>query len=141
MTLPSTLSGLIRLGLDCLEGVSTMPETYVIDMDQWHLAPKKSKKQPIQPPTRVCLAGCVMALILAADPTQELTPSDLDTGEVWGKLRALNWAQGGWVRNAGEAMGLKVEGFDRSLVEYKKDAAVFRSEMLRLAEELEAVGL
>lgn len=137
--IPTTLSALIRHGLDCLDVILTKPELYTVDMDKWHAGFPPSKKVPVPAPTRVCLAGAVMAVTLGADPQANLAPSDFPGH--WGPLRALNWVQGGYVHSAGEALAVEIRGFDRPLPEYRPDPAGFRTGLLGLADELQQAGL
>ena len=130
------LQTLIRHAIECLAEVRLAPERYRIDMEAWHTAiqVKDKKAGTVTPMTRVCLAGSVMARTLKADPTQTLGCSDFLP--FWGPLRALNWSQGGWLKEAFEALRLTSRWADRPITEWARDSVGFMADMLALADEV-----
>lgn len=131
------LQALIRHAVDCLDAVRLRPDRYRIDMETWHTANQVKDKKAgtvTQMPTRVCLAGSVMATTLGADPLTTFGCSDfLDW---WGPLRALNWAQGGWLNEAFQAILRTCRWADRPITEWARDPVGFRTDLLALADEL-----
>ena len=147
-TLPDKPSELIRVAIADLEKCEQDPR-YVIEMSVWHEdatvvrtdADEQGKPDAI---CAVCLAGAVMAKSLGTKPDGRATPSMVVDGEAdRGRLLALDSLRVGDMVGAMLSLGLD-EPEDtsvRSVAAYHDDSIRFKSDMRRLADDLERAGL
>lgn len=142
--LPDLPSQLIRVSLRDLRKVEK-DEGYRVNMGDWHCGDEGLQ------PCEVCMAGAVMAKTLKVERSQNASPYSFDSS-VAGKLLAIDFLRNGDVASAIDTLSvnhrqrhtrrrkMKDRGM-RGVVDYHVDPARFRREMLRLARDLEAVGL
>lgn len=131
--LPDKPSELIRLALKDLARVKRDPR-YSVDMGTWHGLDLRGK-------CHVCLAGAVMACRLPTDPSRSFHPENFSLG-IEDKLRALDQFRQGKMNRALEHLGVYDSPVaDREVTPHAVSPRRFRSDMLKLAKELEEVGL
>lgn len=129
--LPHVPSALIRLALADLRKVEAMPETYDVNMYDWH-EPKNGK-------CSVCLAGSVMASSLGVSSDKAEYPGAL--GEHNGAaLDALNSLRVGWVEEAFMCLSINESFKDREIPIYSFEPESFHLAMRVLASDLEMIG-
>jgi hypothetical protein len=137
-TLPDKLSALIFLALRDLEAVEAQPQTYQVDMWNWH-NPRRSGL------CHVCFAGAVMANTLGVSPLEAKHAFEYPK-EDQVKFRALNLARlGQWV-SAFSMLGIhhdydEIAAFLPRPQPYEEDPDHFKSTLYNVAHELEARGL
>lgn len=148
--LPKKPSALIRLAIDDLKQAEKSDE-YRINMNDWHDGALTERYNPdtcqreVGSPCEVCLAGSVMAFSLNLPPTHRAFPDNWGD-EIAGRLEAINGFRIGQVYEALVAMRhpkadkISKKVPDREIVDYRNDPAVFKRQMLRLAQELEKAG-
>lgn len=140
--LPDLPSALIRLALSDLEKVEEAEE-YQVNMRDWHIYwdPKDVDTTPdVSGKCVVCLAGGVMAFSMGADRKEDLTPSNFPLKDRV-KLSALDDFRTGDVGNGFSRMGLDhCPLSDTSKTHYSEDPARFKTEMHKMADDLEAAG-
>lgn len=130
LTLPDKPSALLRLALDDLAKVEALSDRYQVDMERWHLPDAARSK------CSVCLAGSVMAMSLGADPTMALDPYEWWDDTIEKKLELLNELRLG---NTATISGARC--LSRSVPHYSTSPTQFRTALLSLASDLEALGL
>ncbi len=74
--LPTKLSELLLLAVADAKKCEAMPETYVLEMLDWHLPEQIDDR--LTGKCAVCMAGAVIAQTLGADPSKELMPCDYE---------------------------------------------------------------
>ena len=139
--LPGKFSKLIRLALHNLDEVER-DHIYEVDMNKYH-APIKNPDGSFKE-CRVCLAGAVMAKHLGRKPRTYYDPCCF--GEIQGaKLRALDYLRTGNLIGAlFRFPGVNVHDFEiknENITNYKVNKTRFKKSLLKIADQLEAVGL
>lgn len=132
--LPDKPSELIRLAVKDLTICEQMPETYKINMGDWHDRMYGDNK------CHVCLAGSVMAQTLGANPNRIIYPSETDHRD---KLRALSDFAFGDIEGGIRYLSLtgKVEPPKMAAISnYAADPKQFKADMLTLAQKFEDLG-
>lgn len=136
----------MRLALNDLRKVESLPETYQVDMGSWH-CPYLNSSAGDESACHVCFAGSVMAISLKANPELRLGAGDY--GPEWSNVfRALDFARVGEVRNAFAELGrdpmklIKANLFERDAdVSYhSEDPKQFRKDMFKIVHALERIG-
>lgn len=134
--LPDIPSELIRLALSDLQKCEADP-AYYINMGLWHKPTSGGNA------CMVCLAGAVMAKSLNMPKNEELFPNIFDhTTDC--KLNALNDFRLGCVKDGLNSMYIENDlgdELDRHITPYEEDKEKFFSDMTKLADDLEEVGL
>ena len=135
--LPKIPSKLIRLALKDLEWVEKRKKIYKVDMYSWHEPNSHCS---------VCLAGAVMANTLKCDPKDEVRPEYIPRNKL--QLRALDYFREGFVRyGLSNLIGQRVTKFsgdqigNRVITEYSDNKRRFKSQMRKMADDLEKLGL
>lgn len=134
-SLPDLPSELIRVALADLAWVEAQPETYEVNMTQWH--------HPDDGPCVVCLAGSVMAHTLGSKPSDDLGPNQF-SDDIKNKLSALNWFRMGNIDFGLECMRIPHPADladNRKVVEYDQDPVLFREQITNMITYLEGFGL
>lgn len=132
-TLPDKLSELIRVAIGDLEKCEVDP-LYEIDMHRWHY-PSISR-------CCVCLAGACLAMSVGIDPSEQFTFGDVEDHEYGRHFIALDYARVGNVQCALMELGIDyTTQLNRPVVPYDAGPAIFKSQMLALASDLEREGL
>jgi len=138
VTLPDKPSELIRLAVEDFTKCEAACDKFEIDMAEYcHTVDGKC---------HVCLAGAVMAQTLGCNGTFE------GRGEVWRdkdlnrKMEFLNCIRLGFIGHALEHIGgydtKKYEHLDRDVIGYwGPHKETFKRQVLKIADDLEAVGL
>ena len=138
-TLPDKPSALIRLAISDLEKCAKSLD-YHISMKHWHV--------PISSGTcLVCLAGSVMAQSLGCDARMPFYPSSF-CQSLEDKFDALNYFRRGRIADGLGMLGHSVPNGINSYCEsinaiedYRSDPEAFKSQLLALADVLEAAKL
>lgn len=129
--LPRTPSRLIRLALADLAKCEEDPR-YVVNMTTWHDGSTDELCE-------VCLAGAVMAQTIGTLPDSSTSPCWFDDEEM--ALIALDALRVGDVSLAFDDLDLGVPPIDdREITPYEDDTEEFRTDMNRLADDLEKEG-
>jgi len=124
---PATL---IRDAIHDLEIQEKNPKV-VIDMDRWHTATDPSYR------CFICLAGAVMVERLETSLNDTLSPDDFDC-DTRNKLIALNYFRQGEVIEAIATVGISdLNMMDRCIAPHSHDPYQFKTDMLRLADDIE----
>lgn len=127
-------SELIKLAIKDLEIVESQPELYEIKMSEWHMCRTPDRK------CWVCLAGAVMAVTLKVSPDVSTSPFNLE--EVEHLLLAINEFRTGYIYSGLKVMNInKLVLKDREITRYADNPTKFKSQMLEMANDLEAKGL
>jgi hypothetical protein len=132
--LPDKPSELIRLAIGDLVKCES-DDRYRIKMTSWHF--------PVKGFCEVCLAGSVMANTLGCDIDRLLDPDDFDEG-LTSKLNSLDWFRIGNINEALLELNIPLpEGLDDEwdVPSYSENPAAFKLEMLKLADDLQGIGL
>ena len=150
-TLPDTLHGLLRVGLDDLRLCEADPG-YTVDMNHWHLPSKLMKPGTCL----VCVAGAVMAKTLGvppdwyADDTGRRHVKDKRRGEAWPeevryRSAALDCLREGDVVKAAQDLGLDyplgLARLNRAVCPYEDDREVWWEDVEQLYIDLKREGL
>lgn len=131
--LPDKPSELIRLAIKDLEACEKS-DAYTTDMLVWHRPSTENEK------CIVCFAGAVMANTLGADPKTRVEPPHFGE-DIEAKLDALDSFKCGEVEEAMEELCVDSKLLDREVSRYDEGREKqFKSDMLDLADELEAEG-
>lgn len=144
--LPDIMSDLIRAAIDDLELVEA-DSRYVVEMGAWH-SPMRALGGTV---CNVCLAGAVLAKTFSIDQDKYVSGGYMNSLEEGKKLLALNALRQANIGAAGFFMeklipgNLKFNILDPSLgdsiAQYIEDPALFKQQMLDLADILEVEGL
>ncbi len=98
--LPNKLSALLRLAVQDAQKCEAMPETYQLDMHQWH--------EPYDDVCFVCMSGSIMAQTLMVSPENSLDYNDWDD-DTSKKLAAVNDMRVGLLRYAAARLELPAD--------------------------------
>lgn len=137
--LPQIPSKLIRLAIRDLKKVERL-KTRKINMHIWH----ESRVIDGKPFCVVCLAGSVMDRTLKIDPKINMREGQgLISSADLRALGALNNLRSGYVEGAFLSLGIKeISSYpkDVAIARYDFSKTLFKLDMLKLADSLEAIG-
>jgi hypothetical protein len=138
--LPNKPSALIRLAVADLTAVEKQKKKFEIRMNQWFTPNSELEDDPKKKKCYVCFAGSVMANTMKLDPEEYQEPYTVDDEDAEKKLYALNDFREGHIEEGLGVMGIDLPPFLASEVEvvmYEDNKAVFKKQMLKLADVLE----
>lgn len=129
-------SDLMRQAIHDLERAEA-DSRYSVSMWLWH--------DEFNGQCAVCLAGAVIAFSLGMEPNKCASPSTYSHDYIWSRLHALDDFRTGDIRLGLMMMGLvqleeRVKPERCKIALYESNPALFKADMLKLADTLETMG-